>query len=334
MILRAGYFWPTLFKDSHAYVRKCDTCQHYVRNDLRIEMPLHISLPLVSFEKWGIDYVGPVHPNFSKGMVYIVVATEYLTKWAEAKAVKTDTAVRTATFMYKNIISRFGCLKILVSNRGSHFLNELFEEMTAKFRINHRKTTPYHPQINGQTECVNGILVSILRKTVLDSKRDWDVKLTTTLWAYKTTFRVTTRAILFSLVFGIETTLSIKFEVEVLRVAVSSRLPVKQSLKNRLTDLEELDERRRVAAQHIEATQRRRKIIFDKRHKKRALEPGMMVMVHDAHKLDFPGKFDALWLGPYIVKEVFPNNSLRLETLNGESFPWRTSGSRCKQFRV
>ena len=122
--------------------------------------------------------------------------------------------------------------------------------------------------------------------------------------------------------------------MEALRVAVSSRLSVKQSLRNRLTDLEELDGRRRVAAQHIEAIPRRRKIIFDKRNNKRALEPGMMVMMLDARKMDFPGKFNTLWLGPYVVKAVFPNNSLQSETLNGKSFPWRTSGSRFKQFQV
>ena len=115
-------------------------------------MPLHILLPLVPFEKWGIDYVGPVHSNSSRGMAYIVVATEYLTKWAEAKVVKTNTAVHAATFMYENIILRFGCPKILVNDRRLHFLNELFEEMTIKFCINHRMTTPYHPQTNGQTE--------------------------------------------------------------------------------------------------------------------------------------------------------------------------------------
>ena len=87
-----------------------------------------------------------------------------------------------------------------------------------------------------------------------------------------TIFKVTTRATPFLLVFGIEATLHIEFEVEALRVVVSSHLPIKQSLRNRLTDLEELDERRRVAAQHIEAIQRRRNIIFDKRNKKRALE--------------------------------------------------------------
>ena len=73
-ILRAEFFWPTLFKNSHAYVRKCDAYQHYVRNDLRMEMPLHISLPLVPFEKWRIDYVGPVRPNSLREMVYIVAA--------------------------------------------------------------------------------------------------------------------------------------------------------------------------------------------------------------------------------------------------------------------
>ena len=236
--------------------------------------------------------------------------------------------------MYENIITMFGCPKILVSDRDIHFLNDLISEMTTRFQIDHRKTTPCHSQTNGQTERVNGILVSILRKTVIDSKRDWDVKLLAALWAYRTTFKVTTQATPFSLVYGIEATLPIEFEVESLRVAVGRRLNDSQSLRNRLTTLEELDERRRRAAQNIEAIQRQKKIIFDKRHKKRALQPRMMVMLQDGKKKDFPGKFDAVWLGPYIVKDAFPNNSVQLETLNGQSFSTRTAGSRCKEYRT
>jgi hypothetical protein len=140
---------------------------------------------------------------------------------------------------------------------------------------------------------------------VLDSKRDWDTKLTAALWAYRTTYKVTTHATLFSMVYGLETTLPIEYEVEPLRVAMGSRLTKTQSLRNRLTDLEALDENRRIAAQYIEAIQRRRKFTFDKRHKKRALRSGMMVMIQDARNLKFPGKFDAVWLGPYLVYEVF-----------------------------
>ena len=94
-----------------------------------------------------------------------------------------------------------------------------------------------------------------------------------------------------------------------------------QSLKERLEHLEGLDESRRRSAQHVEAIQLRRKIAFDKRNKTRNLRPGMLVLLQDARKLDFPGKFDALWLGPFLVKGVFPNNSVQLQTLNGEDFP-------------
>lgn len=87
-----------------------------------MEMPLHVPLSFVPFEKWGIDYVGEVHLHSSKRMAYIVVAIEYLTKWAEAKVVKTNTT-KHATFMYKNIISRFGCPKIMVCDRETHFIN-------------------------------------------------------------------------------------------------------------------------------------------------------------------------------------------------------------------
>ena len=72
---------------------------------------------------------------------------------------------------------------------GAHFLNSTIEAMTNRVKIDHRKTTSYHPQTNGQTERVNGTLVTILRKTIRDSKRDWDVKLTAALWAYMTTFK-------------------------------------------------------------------------------------------------------------------------------------------------
>jgi hypothetical protein len=132
-ILRTGYFWSTLFKDTHDYVRKCNACHWYAQNELRMEMSLHVSLPLIPFEKWRINYVGKVHPHSSKGMKYIVVATEYLTKWAKAKAVKTDTAEHAATFMYKSIISRFGVPKILMSDRSKYFLNDLIREMTERF---------------------------------------------------------------------------------------------------------------------------------------------------------------------------------------------------------
>jgi hypothetical protein len=100
-----------------------------------------------------------------------------------------------------------------------------------------------------------------------------------------------------------------------LRIATEQRLDISQSLKDRLASLEALNEGRQLAAQHVEATQRRRKVAFDQRQKKRTLLLGMWVMVQDAHKLEFPAKFNSLWTGPYVIKKVFPNNSIQLKTL-------------------
>ena len=73
---------------------------------------------------------------------------------------------------------------------------------------------------------------------------------------------------------------------------------------------------------------------FDKSNKARVLKPGMWVMVQDARRLEFLAKFDALWTGSYIIKEVFPNNSVQLKTIDGLDFPTRTKGGRCKEYKI
>jgi len=177
-------------------------------------------------------------------------------------------------------------------------------------------------------------VVRILRKTVNDNKRDWDVKLPSALWAYRTTFKVTTNQTPFALVYGIEAMLPIELEIPSLRIAVDSRLTVAESLSDRLLMLESLSERRRASVQHLEAMQRRRKAVFDKRHKVRTLQPGTLVMLQVARKMECPGKFDALWLGPFWVTNVYDNNSVQLATLEGTYFPTRTNGGRCKFYNV
>ena len=198
--LRSGYFWPTMFADSHEHAKRCDACQRYSRRDPGMGMPLVPTLPILPFERWDIDFIGEVHPTSSRQNRWIIVATEYLTKWAEAKAVRADNAKHTAIFIFENIITRFGCPRVLVSDRGGHFINDLISELTKFFMIKHQKSTPYHPQTNGQTERTNQTLCHILHKTISDAKRDWDEKLPAALWAYRTSYKVTTRATPFMLV--------------------------------------------------------------------------------------------------------------------------------------
>jgi hypothetical protein len=84
----------------------------------------------------------------------------------------------------------------------------------------------------------------------------------------------------------------------------------------------------------VETIQRQRKVYFDKKVKKITLNVGMWVMLQVVRMFEFPGKFDALWINPYIIKEVFPNNSFQLKDLDGLKFLTRTNGGRCKEYKV
>ena len=106
-----------------------------------------------------------------------------------------------------------------MSDRGTHFLNKTIEELT-RFLIKHRKTSPYHPRANGQTEKTNGILCGILTKTIVGSLTDWDDKLWATLWAYRIAYKVTIQFTPFHLVYGQDAILPIEFEIPSLRVAI------------------------------------------------------------------------------------------------------------------
>ena len=83
--------------------------------------PIPVEAP---FHRIGIDYVGPL-PETTKENKFIIVATDYLTKWPEAKAVPAANAQEAANFIYEDIICRHGCPTYLLSDRGRHFLNEL-----------------------------------------------------------------------------------------------------------------------------------------------------------------------------------------------------------------
>ncbi|MCO5609518.1 hypothetical protein L7F22_063746 [Adiantum nelumboides] len=88
-------------------------------------------------------------------------ATDYLTKWAEAIAIRKNYARTTAAFLYENVFTRYGLPIEIVSNRGTHFLNEVIEYLLSEFIVIHNKSAPYHPQANGQAEHTNKILSSV-----------------------------------------------------------------------------------------------------------------------------------------------------------------------------
>jgi hypothetical protein len=119
-VWQSGLWWPTVLRDAHLFAKDCDVCQRTGQPQESTRMLHQPVLPLEPFQKWGLDFVGPFHPVAAQtGNRYILVATDYCTKWVEAKALRDNTAQSTAKFLYEYIWCRYGCPIELVSDQGA-----------------------------------------------------------------------------------------------------------------------------------------------------------------------------------------------------------------------
>ena len=92
-------------------------------------------------------------------------------------------------FLKKQIVSRFGVPRAIITDGGSHFCNKPVEQYLRKHGVQHRISTPYHPQCNGLAEVSNREIKRILEKTVGTTRKDWATKLDDALWAYRTAYK-------------------------------------------------------------------------------------------------------------------------------------------------
>ncbi|GJS02032.1 reverse transcriptase domain-containing protein [Tanacetum coccineum] len=162
-VFDSGFFWPTIYKDAINLVKHCDACQRQGKISQRDEMPQNAIQVCEIFDLWGIDFMGPF-PS-SKGNKYILVAVDYLSKWVEAKALPTNDARVVCKFL-KSLFARFGTPRAIISDRGTHFCNDQFSKVMAKYGVTHRLSTPYHPQTSGQVEVSNRGIKRILERTI------------------------------------------------------------------------------------------------------------------------------------------------------------------------
>nr|CAN60144.1 hypothetical protein VITISV_014390 [Vitis vinifera] len=161
-VLQSGFSWPSLFKDAHTMCRSYDRCQKLRKLTRRNQMPMNPILIVDFFDVWGIDFIGPFPMSF--GNSYILVGVDYVSKWVEAIPCKQNDHRVVLKFLKKNIFSRFGVPKAIISDGSTHFCNKPFETFLAKYGVKHKVATPYHPQTFGQVELANREIKNILMK--------------------------------------------------------------------------------------------------------------------------------------------------------------------------
>nr|GFC19076.1 reverse transcriptase domain-containing protein [Tanacetum cinerariifolium] len=174
-----GFYWPTIYKDAHDLVTRCDTCQRQGKISQRNDMPQNEIQVYEIFDVWGIDFMGPF-PS-SRGNKYILMAVDYMSKWVEAKALPTNDARVVVKFL-KSLFARFVIPRAIISDRGTYFCNNQFAKVMLKYGVTHRLSIVYHPQTSGQVKVSIRGLKRILERTVGENRASWSDKLEDALW--------------------------------------------------------------------------------------------------------------------------------------------------------
>nr|GFA18706.1 reverse transcriptase domain-containing protein [Tanacetum cinerariifolium] len=208
-IFDASFFWPTIYKDTHEFVKNYDSCQRQGNISQRDEMPQNSIQTCEIFDVWGIDFMGPF-PS-SRGNKYILVEVDYLSKWVEAKALPTND-VRVIYKFLKSLFARFGSPRAIVSDRGTYFCNDQFLKVMLKYGVTHHLSIAYHPQTSGHVEVSNRGLKRILERTIGENRASWSDKLDDALWAFRTTYKTPIRCTPYKLVYGKACHLPIELE--------------------------------------------------------------------------------------------------------------------------
>ena len=162
----------------------------------------------------------------------------------EAIFTEKNDAKTVVQFVHRNILTRFGAPRCILSDEGSHFCNRVFASLLRKYNVWHAKSLPYHPQSNGQAEILNREIKVIFEKTGSSSRKDWFKMLDDALWAYRTAFKTPIGMSPFCLIFGKPCHLPLELEHRSMWVIRNLNFNLKEAGEKRLLQLNELEEMR------------------------------------------------------------------------------------------
>ncbi|CAF1114090.1 unnamed protein product [Brachionus calyciflorus] len=200
--LNNRFYWQNSYQDTKNYVESCGVCSRIKDPPVtRAELK-----PITEFQKpfdmVAVDILELTRTN--SGNKYVVVFTDYLTKWVEAFPLRDQNAESIAKIFINEIISRHSAPSKLLSDQGRNFLSNLIKSICQYFKINKVQTSPYHPQCDGLVERFNKTLCKMLSAYSNSNQTNWDLYLPLVLFAYRTSQQATTSFSPFELLYGRE----------------------------------------------------------------------------------------------------------------------------------
>ena len=295
--MRRRVYWAGYKADIYKLCQACPECQKRKSPNKKPRHPMKkyaVGLPM---ERVGLDILGPL-PETSSGNKYILVVSDYFTKWVEAYPMPNQETVTIANVLVNEFISRFGVPLLLHSDQGSQFESSLFQELCSLLGIDKTRTTAYHPQSDGLVERFNLTLESMLSKYVAGDQRDWDTHLPMLMLAYRSSIHESTGQTPVAMMFGREVTLPIDLLLGSFldQNQGTTDIPYIMGLKQSLNEIHE------IARENLEKSCDRQKRVYDHRANARSYKVGDSVFLFDpSKKKGISPKLQSRWQGPYQI---------------------------------
>eukprot|EP00731_Ephydatia_muelleri_P039162 Em1159g2a len=172
--LRERFYWPGYSEDAVVeWCKTCPTCAARKNPSRKSRAPLQSVTAGYPLQLVAVDIVGPLTPSKTEN-TYILVASDYFTRWVEAYAIPNQEAVTVANKLVDEFFCRFSVPEQLHSDQGRQFEANVMQEVCRLLQIDKTRTTPYHPQSDGLVERFNRTMLAMLASTVEEDPSNWE----------------------------------------------------------------------------------------------------------------------------------------------------------------
>ena len=286
--------WPALRLDVENWCKACTECQKAKNVTKKPRAKLQVSKVGAPMERVGIDILGPLTQT-RRGNRYVLVISDYFTRWTEAFAMQNIEAVTVADLLVTEFICRYGIPRQIHSDQGRQFESEVFQKICLLFNIDKTRSTAYHPQSNGLVERFNRTLLNMLTKCVSSDQRDWDQKLPFLMLAYRSSEHESTGFSPNQMMLGREAELPVDLLYGPPPESRQDECQYVIDMKEHLENVHQLARKKMLKASD------RQKRTYDHRAKQYSYSEGDLVWLQTKRKRSLAPKLQYSWEGPYRV---------------------------------
>ena len=311
-----AYYWAGYQSDVRDWCQRCTPCQAYKRPGKQPRAPMKPTKVGRRLQRVAMDILGPLPTSDRTEYKYILLISDYLSRWVVAVPLRDIEASTIARAFIDHFVTVHGIPESLHTDRGSQFESRLFQEVCNILQIHKTRTTPYFPQSDGLVERYNATLEAMLAKCVADHQRDWDQYLQLAMWAYRSAQHQTTGQSPSMMMTGKEMTSPIDLVMGRPKEDVGAQGETTFAFQLR----EKLAEVHRLARDCISGSQEKQEQYYNRKKNLNQYKVDDLVWVRDTRRRKGRSpKLAMNWDGPYKVERVISDWLYQLKKGQGKS---------------